>query len=232
MLTVHPAATRGQTRLDWLDSRHSFSFGDYQDPARMGVSNLRVINEDHIAPAGGFPMHGHADMEIVTWILDGALAHRDSLGNGAEIRPGDLQHMSAGTGIRHSEFNPSASAPTHLLQIWLLPNRNGVAPRYSERHFPPAQRQDRFVLLVSPDGRDGSLGTHQDALLSAALLAPGAEVQTELTNTGPGYLHVASGQVQVGATRLGPGDAATIAPGSRLSLVGLTAAEVLLFDLP
>ncbi|TVQ93446.1 MAG: pirin family protein [Chromatiaceae bacterium] len=232
MLSIRPANSRGQTRLDWLDSRHSFAFGDYQNPDRLGLSNLRVINEDRIAPGGGFPMHGHQDMEIVTWILDGALAHRDSLGNGAEIRSGNLQHMSAGTGIRHSEFNPSASAPTHLLQIWLLPNRAGVAPRYTERQFPAASRQDRLTLLVSPDGRDGSVGSHQDGLLSAALLAPGARVETRLTNTGPGYLQVASGQVQVGATRLGPGDAACIDPGSRLTISGIEAAEILLFDLP
>jgi quercetin 2,3-dioxygenase len=162
MRNLRLSGDRGRAQLGWLDSYHSFSFADYYDPRHMGVSNLRVINEDRIAPGGGFPTHGHKDMEIVTYVLEGALEHKDSMGNGSVIRPGDVQYMSAGTGVRHSEYNASDSEPVHLLQIWLMPNRLGVTPRYDQRHFSREERRGRLALVVSPDGRDGSIATHQD----------------------------------------------------------------------
>lgn len=228
----YPAARRGHTRLDWLDSRHSFSFGDYRDPTRMGFSNLRVINEDVVAPGGGFPTHGHRDMEIVTYVLEGTLSHRDSLGNGSEIRPGDVQRMSAGTGIRHSEFNHSADAPVHLLQIWLLPASTGAPPAYALERFPPAERRGRLRLLVSPDGRDGSLASRQDGLLSGALLGAGETVSLDLAPGRRGYVHVARGRARVNGTSLGPGDALALEQEPRIELEGEADADLLVFDLP
>lgn len=232
MIEPRRSAERGRGRFDWLESWHSFSFGEYHDPAHMGVSILRVINEDKIAPAGGFAMHGHADMEIVTYILSGALAHRDSLGNGSVIRPGDVQRMSAGSGVRHSEFNASNSEPLHLLQIWLLPNERGVAPGYEERHFPVGERRGRLALLVSPDGREGSLRAHQDGLLFGTLLGDGEAVSYALAPGRRAWVQVARGDVRVNALALGAGDAASIADEATVVISGLGEAEVLLFDLP
>jgi redox-sensitive bicupin YhaK (pirin superfamily) len=167
MMKIRHSKERGYTQLGWLNSHHTFSFGEYYDPKHMGVSNLRVINDDTVAPGGGFGTHGHRDMEIISYVLDGALEHRDSLGNGSVIRPGNVQRMSAGTGVRHSEFNHSQEEPVHFLQIWLQPNEMGVAPSYAERHFTAEARRGRLVLLVSPDGKDGSLSAHQDGLMYA-----------------------------------------------------------------
>src|SRR5262245_32286979 len=172
-LVKRPAAARGQTELGWLDSRHSFSFGDYFDPDNMGFRSLRVINDDQVAPGQGFGMHPHRDMEIVTYVLSGALEHRDSLGTGEVIRPGEVQRMTAGTGIRHSEFNPSPTEPVHLLQIWLLPERRGLEPSYEQKAFPESERRNRWRLVASPDGRDGSVTIRQDAAMSVTTLDPG-----------------------------------------------------------
>lgn len=232
MLTIRHAEDRGHAEHGWLDTWHTFSFSSYYDPAHMGISNLRVINDDCIAPGGGFPTHGHQDMEIVTYVLDGALSHKDSMGNGSVIRPGEVQYMAAGTGVRHSEYNASQTEPVHLLQIWLLPNRTGVAPRYAQETFPAAAKRNRLALLVSPDGRDGSIATHQDALLYGSLPDDGALVTHQLAEHRQGYVHVARGTVRVNGTELGPGDAAHIGPGEHIGLEGVDAGEVLLFDLP
>jgi redox-sensitive bicupin YhaK (pirin superfamily) len=232
MLNIRRAEDRGHVNQGWLDTWHSFSFASYQDPAHMGVSNLRVINDDRIAPGGGFPTHGHEDMEIVTYVLEGALSHKDSMGNGSAIRAGEVQYMAAGRGVRHSEFNASESEPVHLLQIWLLPNTQGVEPRYAQKAFPTADKRNRFALLVSPDGRDGSIETHQDALLFAALPDDGASVTYQLGADRTGYLHVARGRVRVDGTELSAGDAARLPGGAELTVEGVDAGEVLLFDLP
>ncbi|AFL74911.1 pirin family protein [Thiocystis violascens] len=232
MLQIRPANERGQSRTDWLDSRHSFSFGDYHDPDRMGFSNLRVINEDRVAPGSGFPTHGHRDMEIVTYVLEGALEHRDSLGNGAVIRPGEVQYMSAGSGVQHSEFNHSQTEPVHLLQIWLLPNRVGIAPGYAQQSFSPESRRACLRLLVSPDGRDGSVMTHQDASLYASLLLAGETVRQALPGDCRAYVQVARGRATVNGIALGPGDGAALSEVPDVELTGLDAAEVLLFVLP
>ena len=224
MITLRLAGERGQARF--------FSFGDYYDPRHMGVSNLRVINEDWIAPAGGFPTHGHKDMEILTYVLEGALEHKDSLGNGSVIRPGDVQYMSAGTGVRHSEYNGSDSETVHLLQIWLLPNRLGVTPRYDQRHFGLAERRGRLALLASPDGRDGSIATHQDGLLYATLLADGDALGHQLAEGRQAYVHLARGRARVNGQVLEAGDAAHIDAEVRVQIQALGDAEALLFDLP
>jgi len=232
MMTPRLAGERGHVRLDWLESFHSFSFGGYQDPRHMGISNLRVINEDYIAPGGGFPTHGHEDMEIVTYLLDGSLEHKDSLGNGAIMRPGDVQGMSAGTGVRHSEFNPSQTAPTHLLQIWLLPNRRGIEPGYEQRHFSREARRNRLTLLVSPDGRDGSISAQQDALLYGALLADSGAVEHRLGDGRQGYVHVARGAARVNEQAMAAGDAVHLHGEESVRIEGVSDAEILLFDLP
>jgi len=185
MITLRKAAERGHANHGWLDTWHTFSFADYHDPAQMGWSALRVINEDVVAPGMGFGMHGHRDMEIVTWILDGALEHKDSMGNGAVIRPGEAQRMSAGKGVLHSEFNPAPDQPTHLLQIWIEPNVRGVKPSYEQTFFPPEERRGRLRLIASNDGREGSVTIHPDAALYTALLAPGEAVRHALAPRQP-----------------------------------------------
>ena len=233
MLTLRPADERGHADHGWLDSYHSFSFADYQDPAHMGVSILRVLNEDRIAPGSGFPTHGHDNMEIVTYVLAGALQHRDSLGNGSVMRPGDVQQMSAGTGVRHSEFNASQAEPAHLLQIWLLPNRRDVAPGYQQRRFPHETRHNRLALLVSPDGRDGSIAAHQDGLLYGALLDAGTALAHRPDADRLTYLHLARGQATVNGQPLIAGDAARVDAGEPVTIAGVgDGAELLLFDLP
>jgi len=231
MITIRPAAERGHAHLGWLDSRHTFSFGDYYDPAHMGVSNLRVINDDWIQPHGGFGTHGHRDMEIVTVVLEGTLEHKDSIGTGGVIRVGDVQRMSAGRGVRHSEYNPSATEPVHLLQIWLAPNRTGVAPAYAQQQFPDALRRNRLALLVSPDGRDGSIAAHQDALLYATRLDDGARVEHRLAGRS-GWVQVARGRARVNGQDLAAGDGAHVATDSVVAIEGIEDAELLLFDLP
>ncbi|HYN39243.1 MAG TPA: pirin family protein, partial [Rhodospirillales bacterium] len=220
----------------WLDSRHSFSFGDYHDAERMGFGALRVINEDRVAAGGGFPTHGHRDMEILTWVLDGALAHRDSLGSGAVIRPGELQAMRAGTGIRHSEFNASADETVHFLQIWIAPERHGLTPGYAQRAFADDELDGRLRLLASPDGRDGSLPIAQDAMLWAGRTpAAGGTLSYQPAAGRRAWLQVARGVVRLGEAGLHAGDAAAFEAGSvgadgiRIEADG--AAEVLLFDL-
>lgn len=232
MKQIRAANERGHARHDWLDSYHSFSFADYHDPARMGVSILRVINDDRIAPAGGFATHPHQDMEIVTYVLDGVLEHKDSMGNGSLIRPGDIQRMSAGSGVRHSEFNHSDQQPVHLLQIWLLPNRRGVTPDYAQKHFPPSERRNLLQLLVSPDGSGGSISAHQDGLLYGSLLEPGNSLSHKLAAGRLAYLHIARGEARINGETLGDGDAIILSEEPRVELTGIKEAEILLFDLP
>jgi len=232
MIRIRPANERGHSKLDWLDSHHTFSFADYHDPNHMGVSNLRVINDDTVAPGGGFATHGHRDMEIVSYVLEGALEHKDSMGNGSVIRPGDVQRMSAGTGVRHSEFNHSPTEPVHFLQIWLIPNKTGVEPAYSQKHFPAGERRGRLTPLVSPDGRDGSIATHQDALLYGTLLEAGETAGHDPQSGRRAYVHVARGRATVNGKELGAGDGAAIEGEQQIRLTGVAAAEVLLFDLP
>jgi quercetin 2,3-dioxygenase len=232
MIAVRPAAERGHFDHGWLDTWHSFSFADYYDPAYMGYGNLRVINEDRVAPGRGFPTHGHADMEIMTYILSGALEHKDSMGNGSIILPGDVQRMSAGTGVRHSEFNASRGEPVHLLQVWLLPSRSGVAPGYAQRHFTAEARRGRLCLLMSPDGRDGSIDSHQDGLVYAALLEAGEAVGLDLEPGRRAYIQVARGRVRVTGHDLNAGDGVRIQDEPRVDVAGLSSAEVMVFDLP
>lgn len=233
MLTLRKSDDRGQADFGWLKARHSFSFGHYHDPSHMGFRDLRVINEDRIAKGGGFPTHGHRDMEIITYVLEGALEHRDSMGNGEVIRPGEVQVMSAGTGVQHSEFN-HAPSQTHLLQIWIMPDGDGHPPRYEQKVFADEEKADKLRLVVSPDGRDGSLWIHQDALIYAATLTPGAMLSHELTSDRHAWVQVTRGAVSVNGTDLGAGDGAAISRETQVSLEGIgdVQAELLLFDLP
>jgi len=232
MLVIRKAGDRGHANHGWLDSYHTFSFGNYYDPRHMGMSNLRVINDDTVAPGGGFATHGHKDMEIISYVLEGALEHKDSMGNGSVIRPGDVQRMSAGTGVTHSEYNHSTSETVHFLQIWLQPNAMGVEPSYDQRYFPVEERRGRWVVLVSPDGRNGSIATHQDALMFGALLTPGEDLEYRFDSDRQGYLHLARGQVQVGNIILIQGDGLKIEAHELLELKGIEDAEILLFNLP
>ena len=232
MIQVRKGSDRGHADHGWLQSWHTFSFADYHDPAQMGWHGLRVINEDIVQPGKGFGMHGHRDMEIVTWILDGALEHKDSMGNGEVIRPGEAQRMSAGKGVLHSEFNPSQDTATHLLQIWIEPNVRGVRPSYEQTYFPPEERHGRLRLVASSDGREGSVTIHQDAALYAALLAPGEAVRHALAPGRHAYLHVARGAVTLNSQPLRGGDGAKIADEENLEIVASEDAEILLFDLP
>lgn len=233
MLTLRKSDDRGQADFGWLKARHSFSFGHYHDPSHMGFRDLRVINEDRIAKGGGFPTHGHRDMEIITYVLEGALEHRDSMGNGEVIRPGEVQVMSAGTGVQHSEFN-HAPSQTHLLQIWIMPDGDGHPPRYEQKVFADEEKADKLRLVVSPDGRDGSLWIHQDALICAATLTPGAMLSYELSSDRHAWVQVTRGAVSVNGTDLGAGDGAAISRETQVSLKGIgdVQAELLLFDLP
>ncbi len=232
MITIRKSEERGHFDHGWLQTWHTFSFGDYRDPAFMGFSALRVINQDIVQPGKGFGTHGHRDMEIITWVLDGVLEHQDSMGNGSRIRPGEAQYMSAGTGVTHSEFNGSDREIVHLLQMWILPERRGTVPTYDQRTFPPSDRRDRFRLLASPDGEDGSIIIGQDARLYAASLAPGREIEKELDAARSGWLHVAKGRIDLNGHALGAGDGAAIRSESRLTLKGEAHAELVLFDLP
>lgn len=232
MIQLRKSETRGRTRLDWLDSYHSFSFGEYHDPAHMGYSSLRVLNEDSVAPGGGFAPHAHRDMEIVTYVLTGALEHKDSLGNGSVIRPNDVQRMSAGGGIRHSEYNASQTEPVHLLQIWILPDRTGLPPGYEQKSFAPAQRRGRLCLVASPDGREGSVTVHQDALVYAVLLDSGEVVDYRPRPGRRLYVHVARGRLRLNGEALTAGDGARVEREPDLKLGAGQDAEALLFDLP
>jgi redox-sensitive bicupin YhaK (pirin superfamily) len=233
MITIRRADDRGRTQIDWLDSRHTFSFGDYHDPAAMGFRVLRVLNDDRVLPGQGFPTHGHRDMEIISYVLEGALAHKDSLGTGSVIRPGDVQRMSAGTGVRHSEFNASASEPVHFLQIWILPERAGLPAGYEQKSFSEDDRRARFRLVASPDGRDGSVTIRQDATMSVALLGAGERAKRTLAPNRHGFLHVARGTVTFAGESLGEGDGAAVSAEAEIEVVGTgTRSEILLFDLP
>ena len=232
MLNIRPSQERGHANHGWLDSYHTFSFADYIDPEHVQFSVLRVINEDRVAPGAGFPTHGHRDMEIVSYVLEGGLEHKDSMGNGSVIRPGDVQRMSAGTGVRHSEFNASASEPVHFLQIWIVPQANGIAPGYEQKHFAPADLNDRLRLIASPDGRDGSVTIHQNAAIYAARLDGSASVVHNIAAGRRAYVHVARGAVAVNGTPLAAGDGARIEDESSVHLDHGHGAEVLVFDLP
>ncbi len=231
MMHLRPARERGHVDFGWLDSRHSFSFGQYYDARHMGFRALRVINDDRVAGGGGFPTHPHRDMEIVTYVLEGELAHRDSLGNGSVIGPGDVQRMSAGTGIQHSEFNASPDNPVRLLQIWMLPERTGLTPGYEQRHFDTQSRQGRWTLLGSRDGREGSVTIHQDLALFGTLLEAGQSVDFPLSEGRHLWLQVARGTVQIGDLNLIEGDGLAVSDESQLSLTAQTESELLLFEL-
>jgi quercetin 2,3-dioxygenase len=231
LYSYRPADERGRADMGWLQSRFSFSFADYYDPNNMGYHALRVINDDYIAPDMGFGMHGHRDMEIITYLLAGSLQHRDSLGNGDVLKPGDVQRMSAGTGIRHSEFNPSATETCHLLQIWLTPRSTGGAPRYEQRHFAPELRRNRWCPLVSGHNLPDTLPINAEATLYANLLDAGKSSVFTTTRERALYLHVASGAVQIGEHRLTSGDALTIENETQFTATAIESSNVLLFEL-
>ena len=231
MITLRKSADRGFADHGWLKSRHSFSFADYHDPAHMGFGNLRVINEDRIAPGTGFGTHGHRDMEILSYVLEGALAHRDSMGTGATVVPGELQRMSAGRGVMHSEFNAARNAATHFLQIWILPSKQGIDPGYEQKAFAAADKRGRLRLVASPDGRDGSLTVFADANLHAGLFDGDEQATLPLAPERLGYVHVARGALQVNGQALAAGDAALLRSESQITLAHGRDAEVLVFDL-
>jgi len=231
MIELRRANERGHANHGWLDSYHSFSFADYHDPLHMGFGPLRVINEDRIAPGTGFGTHGHRDMEIISYVLEGALAHKDSMGNGSVIRPGDVQRMSAGTGVQHSEFNHQPDGATHFLQIWIEPARRGIAPGYEEKHFAPADKRGRLRLIASPDGAEGSVLIHQDAQVYAALIDGEESVRHAVPAGRRVYVHVARGELAVNGQRLVAGDAAKLVGEPALDLDRGRQAEVLVFDL-
>jgi len=233
MLTLRPALERGHAQLNWLDSYHTFSFSHYYDPNHMGFGPLRVINDDRIAPRQGFPTHGHQDMEIITVILSGALEHRDSLGTGSIIYPGDVQRMSAGTGIRHSEYNASSTEPVHLLQIWIEPDQRGLPPSYEQKQFPLTDREGRLRLLASPDGREGSITIHQAADLYGAIVQSGDSLSHSLKNDRQAWIQVAQGSLVVNGQSLQAGDGLAITDTPTLEIQGTEqTGEILLFDLP
>ncbi|HEX2115022.1 MAG TPA: pirin family protein [Alphaproteobacteria bacterium] len=229
MIAIRPAAERGRTEIDWLDSRHTFSFGEYFDPRHMGFRALRVINEDRVVPGAGFPTHGHRNMEIVTYVLDGAIAHKDSLGTGSVIRPGEVQRMTAGTGIRHSEFNHSEDEPLHFLQIWILPEKDGLPPGYEQKSF--AKQPGALRLVGSRDGRDGSITVHQDVDIHAAVLRTGDAVDFAPAPDRHMWVQVARGAVTLNGQALRQGDGAAVSKEPSLKIVAQEDAEIVLFDL-
>ena len=231
MITLRKSSDRGQADHGWLHSQHSFSFADYYDPHEMGWGPLRVINEDQVEPGQGFGTHGHRDMEIVSYVLAGELQHKDSMGNGAVIRPGDVQRMSAGTGVQHSEFNPSPRTPVHFLQIWIEPAARGMAPSYEQKYFAPEDKRGRLRLVASQDGREGSVTVHRDADLYASLLAPGEQVSHSIAGDRMAYLHLVRGAVRVNGVQLETGDGAKIEAEQQLVIAADADSEVLLFDL-
>jgi len=232
MIELRPAAERGHADHGWLVSDHSFSFAGYHDPAHMGFGPLRVINEDRVAAGQGFGTHGHRDMEIISYVLSGALGHQDSLGNGSTITPGDVQRMSAGRGVQHSEFNGQKDGTTHFLQIWLEPDRTGIEPSYEEKHFPTAEKRGRLRVVASPDGRDGSVLIHQQALLYAGLFDAGEAAELAIDEGRRAYVHVVRGNVAVNGRKVGTGDALKITGETQLVIDQGEDTEVLVFDLP
>jgi quercetin 2,3-dioxygenase len=231
MISIRRGEDRGHADHGWLDSRHTFSFADYYDSEQMGFRALRVINEDRVQPGKGFGTHSHQDMEILSYVLEGGLAHKDSLGTGSTIRPGDVQRMSAGTGVAHSEYNASSSEPVHFLQIWLLPARKGLPPSYQQKNFPEAARRGRLRLVASPDGREESLTIHQDAAVYAGLLDKGQLATLSLGKGRGAWVQVARGEVQLNGQSLRAGDGAAVSNEPELKLQGVTPAELLVFDL-
>jgi len=231
MIDILKSDQRGHANHGWLDSRFTFSFADYFDPAHVQFRTLRVMNDDHVAGGAGFPTHPHRDMEIVTYVLEGALQHKDSMGNGSIIKPGDVQYMSAGTGVAHSEFNASKTEPVHLYQIWMLPEKQGLKPMYDQKHFSETEKSGNLRLVASPDGRDGSVKIRQDNELYATLLGAGETVKHELKKDRYAYVQVARGSVKLNGAKLEEGDGAAISAEKVVELIGVDEAEVLLFDL-
>jgi quercetin 2,3-dioxygenase len=231
MITLRKAGERGHAEHGWLDSWHTFSFGDYYDPRHMGFRSLRVINEDRVTAGKGFPTHPHRDMEILTYVLDGALQHKDSMGNGSVMRSGDVQRMTAGTGVSHSEFNGSRDTPVHFLQIWILPESRNLQPGYEQKNFSSEERQGKFKVVAARDGADGAVVVHQDMKLLAGLFAEGEQASYALAPGRHAWLHVARGALRVNGVELGAGDALQVSDEAQLELTGVQNAEVLLFDL-
>ncbi len=231
MIQIRPSAERGGGNHGWLKTQHTFSFADYWDPKWMGFRSLRVINEDWVAPNNGFPTHPHRDMEIITYVLEGKLEHKDSLGTGSVILPGDGQRMTAGSGIRHSEFNPSQTDAVHLLQIWIQPERAALVPSYEQKAFPEAEKRGKLRLIASREAADGSVKINQDAKLYVSLLKAGEEVTHELASGRHAWVQIARGSVELNGKKLGQGDGAAISDESKLTIKGTDNAEVLLFDL-
>jgi redox-sensitive bicupin YhaK (pirin superfamily) len=231
MITLRPSRERGHAQHGWLDSYHTFSFADYYDPAHMGFRDLRVINEDRVQPGKGFATHAHTDMEIISYVLEGALEHKDSLGTGSVIRPGDVQRMTAGTGVRHSEYNQSKSDLVHFLQIWILPERTGLQPGYEQKHFPDAEKHNALRLIASRQGRDGSVTIHQDVDVYAAVLDSGASVTHRLQPQRHAWVQAARGSLTLNEQRLDAGDGAAVSAEPVLGITAAGVAEILLFDL-
>jgi quercetin 2,3-dioxygenase len=231
MITVRSGIERGSSKFDWLDSRHTFSFGDYHDPKHMGFSHLRVINEDRVVPGAGFPTHSHRDMEIITYVLEGALAHKDSTGASSVIRVGDVQRMSAGTGISHSEYNASQTEPVHFLQIWVLPATTGLRPGYEQRSFDVQKGPGKWIPVVTQNGREGTVTAHQDMELLVAVLNPGQQVSYSLKPGRHAWLQLARGGVSVNGTKLNAGDGAAVSEEGALEVKAPDTAELLMFDL-
>ena len=232
MTEIRPAQTRGYADHGWLKSYHSFSFADYFDPEHVEFGPLRVINEDRVAAGAGFGTHGHRDMEIISYVLEGELAHKDSTGTASTIRPGDVQRMSAGSGVRHSEFNPSPKEGVHFLQIWIMPNVAGIAPSYEEKRFAPEEKRGRLRLIASPDRSDGSVLIHQDARVYAGLFDGAESARLDIASGRWTYVHVARGSIEANGTKLGAGDALKLKDGKQLTLAHGAQAEVIVFDLP
>jgi hypothetical protein len=231
MITIRPASERGHAVHGWLDSHHTFSFADYYDPAHMGFRALRVINEDRVEAGKGFGTHSHRDMEILSYVLEGGLEHRDSIGIGSVIRPGEVQRMSAGSGVAHSEYNASRSELVHFLQIWLLPSQRGLSPSYEQKAFPDAERRGRLRVVASPDGREGSVVIHTDAVVFAGLFDAGERTELALAPGRHAWIQVARGQVQVNGRELSAGDGAALSDEPKLSIEGVRDGELLVFDL-
>jgi redox-sensitive bicupin YhaK (pirin superfamily) len=231
MMTIRQAQERGHADHGWLDSHHTFSFADYHDPKHMGFRGLRVINEDRVAPGQGFGTHPHRDMEIVSYVLEGSLEHKDSMGTGSVIRPGDVQRMSAGTGVRHSEFNASKTDPVHFLQIWLLPAKNGIEPGYEQKSFTAGEKQGKLRLVASQNGQDGSVTVHTDARLFAGIFAAGEKAELPIATGRHAWVQVVRGKVRVNGKDLGEGDGAAISSEPAVKIEGIDGGEALVFDL-
>lgn len=232
MITLRKAKDRGRSQIDWLDSHHTFSFSNYYDPEQMGFSELRVINDDRVVPGGGFPTHSHQEMEIITYVLSGKLEHKDSMGNSSIIYSGDVQRMSAGKGITHSEFNASNEDPVHFLQIWIQPNELGVDPSYEQKHIPTRQKQGSLKLIASSNGAEGSITIHQEVQLYATILKSAQQIDYAINPGRKVYLHIATGNIMLNDISLGEGDGVRVVDEKQITINGIDHAEILLFDLP